>query len=100
MFVSIVVTALILNGVFAVLGIVPKSSKAISELTQFKADFSLCIALFEYVQGRFMVFAKSERPFSFFKKDHPHTARTVKRTISKSQNRRFSPPLINQLFLR
>jgi hypothetical protein len=38
MFVSIVVTALILNGVFALLGIVSKSSKAISALTQFKID--------------------------------------------------------------
>ncbi|MGA9537453.1 MAG: permease [Desulfobacterales bacterium] len=45
MFVSIVVTALILNGVFALLGIVPKSSKAISELTQFKIDYTFWMNL-------------------------------------------------------
>ena len=46
MFISIVVTALILNGVFALLGIVLKSSKAISELTQFKIDYTFSTMTF------------------------------------------------------
>lgn len=45
MFISIVVTALILNGLFALLGIVPESSKAISELTQFKIDYTFWMNL-------------------------------------------------------
>jgi hypothetical protein len=48
MFVSIVVTALILNGVFALLGIVPKSSKTISELTQFKIDYTFSTMVFSF----------------------------------------------------
>ncbi|NGP90031.1 permease [Fodinibius halophilus] len=40
MFVSIVLTALILNGLFSMLGIIPESQKAIAELTQFKIDYT------------------------------------------------------------
>src|SRR6056297_2937211 len=40
MYVSIVLTALILNGLFSVLGIVPESARVVSEITQFKIDYT------------------------------------------------------------
>ena len=40
MFVSIVATALLLNGAFSLLGIVPHSAKAVQEVTQFKIDYT------------------------------------------------------------
>lgn len=40
MFVSIVFTALILNGLFTLLGIVPESERVVSEITQFKIDYT------------------------------------------------------------
>ncbi|SMO64816.1 permease [Fodinibius sediminis] len=45
MFVSIVLTALILNGLFAVLGIIPESQKAVSNITQFKIDYTFWMNL-------------------------------------------------------
>ena len=45
MFVSIVLTALILNGVFSVFGIVPESNKVITQLTQFKIDYTFWLNL-------------------------------------------------------
>lgn len=40
MYVSIVCTALILNGLFTLLGIVPETAKVVSEITQFKIDYT------------------------------------------------------------
>ncbi|MDX1585458.1 MAG: permease [Balneolaceae bacterium] len=45
MFVSIVITALILNGLFSLLGIVPESQRAIAEITQFKIDYTFWMNL-------------------------------------------------------
>jgi uncharacterized membrane protein YraQ (UPF0718 family) len=52
MFVSIVVTALLLNGLFTFLGIVPESGKAIKEVTQFKIDYTFWMNLvFVWIAG-------------------------------------------------
>lgn len=40
MYISIVCTALILNGLFSLLGIVPESARVVSEITQFKIDYT------------------------------------------------------------
>lgn len=45
MFVSIVITALILNATFSFLGIVPESQRAVSEITQFKIDYTFWMNL-------------------------------------------------------
>ena len=45
MFVSIVLTALILNGLFSFLGIVPESRRVVSEITQFKIDYTFWMNL-------------------------------------------------------
>ncbi len=52
MFVSIVITALILNGLFSLLGIVPESERAIAEITQFKIDYTFWMNLvFVWIAG-------------------------------------------------
>lgn len=52
MFVSIVLTALILNGLFSFLGIIPESQKAIAEITQFKIDYTFWMNLaFVFIAG-------------------------------------------------
>ncbi|MGA9572716.1 MAG: permease, partial [Lysobacterales bacterium] len=45
MFVSIVLTALILNVLFSFLGIIPESEKAIASITQFKIDYTFWMNL-------------------------------------------------------
>ncbi|TYP92159.1 hypothetical protein LX73_2409 [Fodinibius salinus] len=45
MFVSIVLTALILNGLFSFLDIVPESRRVVSEITQFKIDYTFWMNL-------------------------------------------------------
>jgi uncharacterized membrane protein YraQ (UPF0718 family) len=45
MFVSIVLTALVLNTAFGVLGIVPESRRAVSEITRFKLDYTFWMNL-------------------------------------------------------
>ena len=45
MFISIVLTALILNGLFSFLGIVPESRRVVSEITQFKIDYTFWMNL-------------------------------------------------------
>jgi len=45
MFVSIVLTALILNATFAMAGIVPKSQRVVSDLTRFKLDYTFWMNL-------------------------------------------------------
>ncbi|MGK7370229.1 MAG: hypothetical protein ACNS64_08435, partial [Candidatus Halalkalibacterium sp. M3_1C_030] len=42
---SIVLTALILNGLFSLLGIVPESRRVVSEITQFKIDYTFWMNL-------------------------------------------------------
>lgn len=52
MFISIVLTALILNGLFSFLGIVPESERAIAEITQFKIDYTFWMNLvFVWIAG-------------------------------------------------
>ncbi len=52
MYVSIVATALILSGLFALLGIVPESGKAVTEVVQFKIDYTFWLnMLFVGVTG-------------------------------------------------
>lgn len=52
MFVSIVITALILNGLFALIGIIPESQKEIGQITQFKIDYTFWMNLaFVWVAG-------------------------------------------------
>ena len=40
MFVSIVATALLLNGMFSFMGIIPESARVVQEVTQFKIDYT------------------------------------------------------------
>lgn len=52
MFVSIVITALILNGLFGLIGIIPESQREITEITQFKIDYTFWMNLaFVWVAG-------------------------------------------------
>lgn len=52
MFVSIVCTALILNGLFSLIGIIPESGKKVSEITQFKIDYTFWMNIvFVFVAG-------------------------------------------------
>ena len=52
MFVSIVCTALILNGLFGLIGIIPESGKEVSKITQFKIDYTFWMNLvFLFVAG-------------------------------------------------
>ncbi len=52
MFVSIVFTALILNGLFSFLDIVPESRRVVSEITQFKIDYTFWMNLiFVWIAG-------------------------------------------------
>lgn len=52
MYISIVCTALILNGLFSVLGIIPESSRVVSEVTQFKIDYTFWMNIvFTFIAG-------------------------------------------------
>lgn len=52
MFVSIVLTALILNGLFSYLNIIPESQRVVSEITQFKIDYTFWMNLvFVWIAG-------------------------------------------------
>src|SRR6056297_726725 len=45
MYVSIVITALVLNGLFSFFGIIPESERAIADITQFKIDYTFWMNL-------------------------------------------------------
>ncbi len=52
MFGSIVITALLLNGLFSYLNIIPESEKVVSEITQFKIDYTFWMNLvFVWIAG-------------------------------------------------
>ncbi|WP_428236509.1 permease [Gracilimonas sp.] len=52
MFFSIVLTALILNGLFSYLSIIPESQRVVSEITQFKIDYTFWMNLvFVWIAG-------------------------------------------------
>jgi len=52
MYISIVLTALILNGLFTVFGIVPESARVVSEITQFKIDYTFWMNIaFTFIAG-------------------------------------------------
>jgi uncharacterized protein len=56
MYVSIVATALILNGLFSILDIVPESGKAVTEMVQFKVDYTFWLNLVFIGVARWLVF--------------------------------------------
>src|SRR6056297_777854 len=59
MFISIVLTALILNGLFSMIGIVPESRRVVSEVTQFKIDYTFWMNIgFVFVAGILVWFNK------------------------------------------
>lgn len=52
MYISIVLTALILNGLFSTFGIVPESARVVSEITQFKIDYTFWMNIvFTFIAG-------------------------------------------------
>ena len=52
MFVSIVITALLLNGLFEMIGITPESERVVSDITQFKIDYTFWMNLvFVWIAG-------------------------------------------------
>lgn len=52
MFISIVFTALILNGLFSYFNIIPESQRVVSEITQFKIDYTFWMNLvFVWIAG-------------------------------------------------
>lgn len=52
MYISIVLTALILNGLFSAFGIVPESARVVSEITQFKIDYTFWMNIvFTFIAG-------------------------------------------------
>lgn len=46
MYISIFLTALILNGLFSVFGIVPESNRVVTEVAQFKIDYTFYFNIF------------------------------------------------------
>lgn len=59
MYVSIVLTALILNGLFELVGMVPESSKKVAEITQFKIDYTFWMNIvFVFVAGWLVYYNK------------------------------------------
>jgi len=56
MYVSIVATALILNGLFSLLDIVPESGKAVSEVVQFAVDYTFWLNMFFLGVAGWLVF--------------------------------------------
>jgi uncharacterized membrane protein YraQ (UPF0718 family) len=55
MFVSIVLTALILNGLFEILGIVPESARKVEDVAQFKIDYTFFLNIFFVVGAGVLV---------------------------------------------
>lgn len=52
MYISIVITALILNGIFSIFSIVPESNRVVSEVAQFKIDYTFYFnILFTLIAG-------------------------------------------------
>ncbi|MEC9489025.1 MAG: permease [Halanaerobium sp.] len=60
MYVSIVLTALLLNGVFSSLGILPQSSKVISEVTRFKIDYTFYFNIIFILLAGWQVYLKKQ----------------------------------------
>ena len=56
MFVSIVVTALILNALFGLIGIIPESGKEVSNITQFKVDYTFWMNLFFVMVAGWLIY--------------------------------------------
>jgi uncharacterized protein len=56
MYVTIVATALILNGLFSILDIVPESGKAVTEVVQFKVDYTFWLNLIFLAVAGWLVF--------------------------------------------
>lgn len=60
MYLSIVLTALILNGFFGVLGIIPESNKVVSEVARFKIDYTFYFNLFFLALSVFLIYLKRQ----------------------------------------
>lgn len=56
MYLSIILTALILNVLFSVVGIVPESNKIITEMTQFKIDYTFWMNIFFLTLAGWLVY--------------------------------------------
>lgn len=67
MFVSIVATALLLNGVFSFLGILPHSAKVVQEVTQFKIDYTFWMNIAFIAVTAWMIYLHRQH-----KKQHDH----------------------------
>jgi hypothetical protein len=67
MYVSIVATALILTGAFQLLGLVPESSKAVTDVVQFKVDYTFWMNLTFLGAAGFLVWL-----FIGHKRNHGH----------------------------
>jgi hypothetical protein len=62
MYVSIVLTALILHSGFAVTGLTPGSSREVAELTQFKIDYTFWLNLLFVAVAAVMIWLKVRHP--------------------------------------
>ncbi len=65
MYISIVITALILNGLFGMFGILPESDRVVSEVAQFKIDYTFYINIFFVLLAGWLIYLKKR-----FKKMH------------------------------
>ncbi|PRX27687.1 hypothetical protein BX659_11513 [Orenia metallireducens] len=70
MYLSIVLTALILNGLFSVSGIVPESNKVITQLTQFKLDYTFWMNLFFIVLAGGLVYLYKDQRENHKSRNH------------------------------
>jgi hypothetical protein len=58
MYISIVLTALILNGLFSVFGIVPESNRVVTEVAQFKIDYTFYFNIFFVLLAGWLIYLK------------------------------------------
>ena len=85
MFVSILLTALILNAIFAVAGIIPEGRSGISEITRFKMDYTFWMNLAAVAVVLIMLFfQKKYRQMQDSKQEHMDHGGgpTIKRVIA------------------
>lgn len=58
MYISIVLTALILNGLFSVFGIVPESNRFVTEVAQFKIDYTFYFNIIFVLLAGWLIYLK------------------------------------------
>ena len=69
MYLSIVLTALLLNGIFASLGILPESNRVVSEVARFKIDYTFYFNIFFVLMAGWLIYLKKQ----FVKHHQPET---------------------------